>query len=62
MYDGEVPVVWYENDCMVVRMCPTCGRFLKKDTIKVEVNGLDQTRVSAECGRCGPVTPEYGYS
>ena len=61
MLFNESPVVVFENDCIVDRVCPKCFRFIKADTIVCEVNGLDQTRVRAECGKCGPVEPEWGY-
>lgn len=57
----ESPCVEFDGGCVVVRVCTACGRFVSKKNIRVFVNGLDDTKVEAECAKCGPFKAEWGY-
>ena len=49
--------VVYEGGPVFSQRCPSCGRFMPRDSFKCSINGLDEVKASAACGKCGEVDP-----
>ena len=61
-YDGEgwwTPQVAFEDGPVLSQRCPSCGRFMARDSFASAVNGLDETFNSAHCSKCGDVDPVF---
>lgn len=69
MFDEEYiesPKVCYEDaeegDIYFVRVCPTCGRFVRADaSIRINFFGDMEDAPNATCNKCGRVKMPFWY-
>ena len=52
--------VSWEGGHVVSQRCPSCGRFMARDTFKAKSNWFtDEWKTEAHCGKCGDVEPVF---